>query len=65
MIMEQSIDIPCKGCKLWNAQNKKFTCNPKSCRTLSEWMRSHTQKLSNQTVKVHVQLPQVASQYIV
>jgi hypothetical protein len=65
MIMKQSMEIPCKGCKLWNAQHKKFICNPKACVTLFEWLRSQAPKLSNETVKVQVQMPQVASQYIV
>lgn len=65
MIMEQSMDIPCRSCKSWDVKHKKFICNPKACINLSEWLLSHAPKLSNETVKVHVQMPQVASQYIV
>ena len=42
MKMESDANIPCATCQLWNPEKKSFSCNPNSCKKLSNWLLKHT-----------------------
>jgi len=39
--MSTKSEIPCSNCHLWNAEKKRFSCNPDKCEKLSEWLLDH------------------------
>jgi hypothetical protein len=39
--MESDAGIPCATCMLWNPEEKSFSCDPNSCKKLSDWLLKH------------------------
>ena len=39
--MESDTEIPCSTCVLWHPEKKSFSCNPNSCKKLSNWLLKH------------------------
>jgi hypothetical protein len=39
--MESDADIPCATCLFWNLEKKSFSCDPNSCKKLSDWLLKH------------------------
>jgi hypothetical protein len=44
MKMGSDTDIPCSTCRLWNTEKKSFSCNPNTCKKLSDWLLKHTRE---------------------
>jgi len=63
--MDKKGEIPCASCNSWKKQQKKFSCNPDSCKELTAWLVKNAPQLSPDAVQVQVHLPEVALQYIV
>jgi len=42
--MGSDVEIPCSTCLLWNPETKSFSCNPNSCKKLSNWLLKHTRE---------------------
>jgi hypothetical protein len=61
--MEHQEEIPCASCQSWNGKQKKFSCNPNTCKGLSEWMHGHSQPSAIEQILVH--RPETAIQYVV
>jgi hypothetical protein len=40
-------EIPCGACLFWNKENKSFSCDPKKCVKLSDWLLKHAPKMPN------------------
>ena len=39
--MENDANIPCNTCMFWNPTKKSFSCDPNTCRKLSNWLLKH------------------------
>lgn len=63
--MEKQDEIPCANCQSWKRNEKKFSCNPDDCKTLTAWLLEHVPQLSTGTIQMQMQLPETAIQYVV
>ena len=39
--MENDANIPCNTCMFWNPTKKSFSCDPNTCKKLSNWLLKH------------------------
>ena len=40
--MGSNANIPCANCLLWNPEKKSFSCDPNTCKKLSDWLLKHS-----------------------
>jgi hypothetical protein len=65
IVMKKQDDIPCANCQSWIRKEKKFSCNPDSCKQLTVWLLEHKPQVDSGTIHMQVPLPEIASQYVV
>jgi len=61
IVMSNNSDIPCSVCHYWNTNAKSFSCNPRECRKLSEWLI--TRPRNNE--EGQIQVTESQAQYLV
>jgi hypothetical protein len=53
--MESDTNIPCATCLLWNPEKKSFSCDPNTCKRLSNWLLKHANDNADNTQNKTVQ----------